>query len=159
MNCTSRTNRVALLGLLIGAAGATLPLQAQTVWRCGADGSSFSDRPCADGQRLQMAALADARSAAEVLAAREVAARQQRLANALRHERLQRDAAQPAHVQVNMHAVASGRHGGETVKLQRQATLQPSTHQRQSQPPPRQRPPAADGIWRAVAPASPRTKD
>lgn len=158
----SRMNRIAALGLLLGAAAASSPLQAQTVWRCGADGRSFGDRPCADGQRLQMAALADARSATEVLAAREVAARQQRLAEALRQERLQREAAPPAHV--NVHAVANRRHGAETVKPKwetgPQAKREPSTRQqRQSQQPPHQRPPAADGIWRAVAPASPRTKD
>jgi hypothetical protein len=150
-----RMNQLVAFGLLLGAAGATLPLQAQTVWRCGADGRSFSDRPCADGQRVEMTALADERSASEVLAAREVAARQQRLAEALRQERLQREASPPAH----MHALASSRHGGESVNPRRgtktQAKREPTTRQRQ----PGRQPPAADGIWRAVAPASPRTKD
>lgn len=161
----SQLNPLVALGLLLGAAAALSPLQAQTVWRCGADGRSFSDRPCADGQRVQMAKLADARSAEEVLAAQAVMARQQRLAETLRLERLQREReATPA---FDRHALPQGRHGGAGIKLKREtksrqeeAPLPPRHH---SQAQPRRslqpRPPAADGIWRAVAPASPRTQD
>ena len=43
------------------------PLNAQTVWRCGPDGKTYSDRPCTDGSTLDHA---DKRSDAEVRAAR-----------------------------------------------------------------------------------------
>lgn len=73
--------------LVLAAAAA----QAQGVWRCGPDGRSYSDRPCSDGRALEMAALADTRSTADVQAAREVAVRERRLADALRRERLDRE--------------------------------------------------------------------
>ncbi len=165
----NRMNPLVAIGLLLGVAAAMSPLQAQTVWRCGEDGRSFSDRPCTDGQRLQMAAWADRPSAHEVLVAQEVAARQQRLADVLRLERLLRErvAAPP----LDPHAVPQGRHGGAGFKAKREAKIQRNEVQRQPQRPPQQqperrsrqaseaRPPAADGIWRAVAPSSPRTKD
>jgi hypothetical protein len=161
----NRMNPIAALVLLLGAAAAMSPLQAQTVWRCGADGRSFSDRPCADGQRLQMAELADMRSAGEVAAAQAVAARQQRLAEALRQERLQRErASTPA---FDRHVLPQGRQGSAGIKPKREAKMQqdeaprPPRHRSQAQPqrPAAPQPAAADGIWRAVAPASPRTPD
>jgi hypothetical protein len=161
----SRMTPIVALGLLLGAAAVLLPLQAQTVWRCGADGRSFSDRPCADGQRLQRAELADRRSADEVAAAQAVVVRQQRLAEALRQERLQRErVATPA---LDRHAAPPGRHGSAGVTPKREAKTRgdeaqhPSRHRSQSrsQRPSQPRSPATDGIWRAVAPASPRTKD
>ncbi len=66
--------------------------QAQTVWRCGPDGRSYSDTPCNDGRVL---AAADTRSDAQVQAARDVALRESRLAEQLRQERLKRDALPP----------------------------------------------------------------
>jgi hypothetical protein len=161
----NRMNPLVAIGLLLGSAVALTPSQAQTVWRCGEDGRSFSDRPCADGQRLQMAAWADRPSAHEVLVAQEVAARQQRLADVLRQERLLR--ARVAAPPLDPHAVPQGRHGGAGFKAKREAKMQreevslPPRHRSpaQSQRASQQRPPAADGIWRAVAPSSPRTKD
>ena len=161
----SRMKKFVVPGLLLVGAGVLLPLQAQTIRRCGTDGRSFSDRPCTEGRRLQMAELADLRSAQEVLAAQEVAARQQRLADALRQERLQREreAAPP----FDPPAATHGRHGGadfnakREAKRQREEARRPSQghvqrqRQRISQPPT----PAADGTWRAVAPSSPRSKD
>jgi hypothetical protein len=154
-------NKLAALTLLLAAAGAHSNLQAQNVWRCGADGRSFSDRPCAEGQRLQMAELADTRSTSEVLAAREVAARQQRLAETLRQERLQRE--REAETLPGPQVARPSRHGGAGFKPKREAKMQqeqaPRPPRRQAQRPSAPRPPAADGIWRAVAPASRRTKD
>ena len=43
-------NALTLLALLAAAAGLLPQAQAQGVWRCGADGRQFSDRPCSDGQ-------------------------------------------------------------------------------------------------------------
>jgi len=161
----NRLNPIVARGLLRGAAAAISPLQAQPVWRCGADGRSFSDRPCAGGQRLQMAELADMRSADEVAAAQAVAARQQRRAQALSQERLQRERESTA--TFDRHALPQGRHGSAGITPKREAKMQqeqaprPPRHRSQAQPqrPAAPQPAAADGIWRAVAPASPRTQD
>ncbi len=71
----------------------TLPLlaQAQQVWRCGADGRSYSSVPCAEGRQLD---VAEARPASDVTAARAQAMREVRMAEALRRERLAEEAAQ-----------------------------------------------------------------
>ena len=66
--------------------------QGQTVWRCGPDGRVFSDTPCAEGR---LVATVDPRPAADVHAAREMARREQHLADRLREERVQREAVQP----------------------------------------------------------------
>ena len=60
---------------------------AQQVWRCGPDGRVFSDRPCADGRAI---GSGDRRSAEEVDAARQIADREQKLADTLASERVQR---------------------------------------------------------------------
>ena len=61
---------------------------AQTVWRCGPDGRSYESQPCNDGRALE---LPGARSEADVLAAQQVAAADQRLARQLREQRLERE--------------------------------------------------------------------
>lgn len=66
--------------------------QGQHVWRCGPDGRVFSDAPCADGR---LVATVDSRPSADVQAAREMAQREQRLADKLRDERVQREAVSP----------------------------------------------------------------
>ncbi len=74
---------VALFTLLLCAAAA----QAQTVWRCGAEGRSYTDSPCPEGR---MVLAADARNADDVQAARDVLTRDRALARDLvqqRHER------------------------------------------------------------------------
>ncbi|MFT3819615.1 MAG: hypothetical protein QM750_18610 [Rubrivivax sp.] len=65
--------------------------QAQTtVWRCGPDGRSYGDSPCADGRAL---ALADTAVApADAARARALAAQDRRLAQQLAAERRERDA-------------------------------------------------------------------
>ena len=73
-----------MLALLLSGAAA----QAQTVWRCGADGRSYSDSPCPDGRPV---AVADARSAAEVAQGLAVLARDQRLAQRLAAEARDRE--------------------------------------------------------------------
>ena len=62
-------------------------------WRCGADGRSYSEQPCASGRQV---ATNDARSANQLAQAKDVVAREKALARQLiaeRHER-ERDAAQ-----------------------------------------------------------------
>jgi hypothetical protein len=63
---------------------------AQTVWRCGADGRSYSDTPCPAGQQL---ALAATRPAADVREAQARARQERQEADRLLNERLQREAA------------------------------------------------------------------
>lgn len=84
----------ALLALL--AAGHVAAAPAQTLWRCGADGRSFSDRPCADGVPVDVGRrpLPQAVSEARAVAAREREAllqlaqeRRQRHADAMREGR------------------------------------------------------------------------
>lgn len=61
---------------------------AQSVWRCGPEGRSYSDSPCPEGR---VVAAADPRSAGDVAAARAVLARDQRLAQQLVAERRERE--------------------------------------------------------------------
>ncbi|MBE0546253.1 MAG: hypothetical protein IH627_01085 [Rubrivivax sp.] len=143
-------NKLVILTLLVAAAGAASQVQAQAVWRCGTDGRSFSDRPCADGQPLQMAELADTRTAGEVQSAHEVAARERRLAESLRQDRLERErqALPPNRKHTAAHASGAG-HRVDGVRTKREV----------NKPQVRRLEPAGDGIWRAVAPSSRRVKD
>jgi hypothetical protein len=62
------------------------------VWRCGADGRSFSDVPCAGGRLVEVPAP---RSAADVAAAQAQADQEKRLAERLQHERQHRESVAP----------------------------------------------------------------
>jgi hypothetical protein len=109
--------------------------QAQTVWRCGPEGRSYSDSPCPQGR---LVAAGDTRSPAALQEAREVAARQQRLADKLVHDRQQQEALER-------------RAAPKAVKAK--AAKAPK-----APPKTRYRPPGDDRIWRAVAPASRHAK-
>jgi hypothetical protein len=141
-------NALALLALLTAAASLLPQAQAQGVWRCGADGRQFSDRPCSDGQPLPMAALSAEPSAAQRLEALDVAAREQRLADELRRQRLQRERA--ADPPTYRHAAAQ-RHRDTGVRPQVEAKSPRAT--------PSRRATAAAGTWPAADRASRRTKD
>ncbi len=65
----------------------TTTVGAQQIWRCGPDGKTFSDRPCIEGRSVS---TGDRRTDEEIDAAREVASREQRLADTLASERAQR---------------------------------------------------------------------
>jgi hypothetical protein len=67
--------------------------QAQTIWRCGPDGRSYGDSPCAQGRAID---VSDARDDEAVAAAHAVAAMERRLAAQLRAERQQREREQRA---------------------------------------------------------------
>jgi hypothetical protein len=79
-----------LPSILLLAAGlhTAVHASAQTVWRCGPDGRSYESQPCKDGRAVE---LPGARPEADVLAAQQVAAADQRLARQLREERLARE--------------------------------------------------------------------
>ena len=72
-----------LLALLAQAA------LSQTVYRCGPEGRSYAQEPCADGKPV---VVDDARSATQQQAAREVAAGDAARARKLADERRQREA-------------------------------------------------------------------
>lgn len=66
---------------------AQAPATTPTAWRCGAEGRSYSDQPCAQGRAV---AVADTRTPHELAQAQSVVARERALAKALvaeRHER------------------------------------------------------------------------
>jgi predicted dienelactone hydrolase len=92
---------VAMTLLLLAATAS----QAQSVWRCGPDGRSFSDAPCKEGRELN---LPQARPAADLDSAQAMAQREKALAAQLVRERQQREA-------VTM-AGAAGIHGTRLVK-------------------------------------------
>lgn len=115
--------------------------QAQTVWRCGPDGRSYADEPCAGGR---LVAVADPRSAADRAAALDLARREQALADTLAQQR--RDRAAQAVGAAGIGPSASP----AALKAPRQTPS--SSKKRQRQPSP-----AAPGTWRATAPGSPRT--
>jgi hypothetical protein len=66
-----------------------LPATAQKVWRCGADGRIFSDRPCADGRAWEVDARVTAEAATE---ARQVSERERASLQRLAGQRLSREA-------------------------------------------------------------------
>ncbi len=74
--------------MLCLAALASAQAQSQTVWRCGADGRSYSDSPCPGGRALQ---VADARSEQQRQEAAGVADRERALAERLAEERRERE--------------------------------------------------------------------
>lgn len=77
-------------GLLLSAA-----VGAQTVYRCGPDGKTYSQLPCKEGKALD---ASDPRSAEQRETARQDAQREARAANALTRENRQREAQQAAAV-------------------------------------------------------------
>jgi hypothetical protein len=81
--------RAALAGSAAAALLATAA-SAQTIYRCGPDGRSYSQTPCADGKPLT---VDDPRSAEQQRAARGVADREAKTAQQLRDERHKREAA------------------------------------------------------------------
>jgi hypothetical protein len=106
--------------------------QAQTVWRCGPEGRSYSASPCTGGR---LVLVADARDAADVEAAREVAERERALATRMVREREQAQEAQTPRANARRNTKAK--------------TVKPA------KPPKVRRPaPGDDDIWRAVAPSS-----
>ena len=75
-----------VLTLLLLAAGVA---PAQSVWRCGPDGRSYSDTPCADGRALL---ASDRRSDAERAEALAVSTREKQALDTLAAQRRQREA-------------------------------------------------------------------
>ncbi len=134
---------LATMAALLIAASAQAQTAAPSVWRCGADGRSYSDTPCPGGTEL---AVADPRSAAQTQAARDLAQRQARLASQFEREREQREKLAEARL-----AVPLAPHGAPPAKATKDAAKAALNKPGQKA---KRRPPADDGIWRAVVPAS-----
>ena len=121
---------------------------AADVYRCGLDGRSYGDRPCAEGRRLDMA---DARSVEQVAQARAVADRDRRLDMSLAAERRvneQMQARLPAGFRVGAPAPASQQAG---TKPRRDS--QPHAQRRHAKPRPAG---VGDSVFRVAAPRSRR---
>ena len=115
--------------------------QAQGVWRCGPDGRSFSDTPCKEGRELS---LPQARPAADVDSAQDMAQREKALAAQLVRERQQREAAAVAG--------AAGIRGTRLVKAPEAGSQQQKTRAK-----PQHRLEALD-TWPSAGASSRRTK-
>ena len=72
--------------ILLLAAGCA---QAQTIWRCGPDGKSYSHTPCAEGHALTTAPTE--RPVADLAQAKDLARRDREQAARLRLERIERE--------------------------------------------------------------------
>ncbi|MBX3622250.1 MAG: hypothetical protein KF891_19980 [Rhizobacter sp.] len=128
----------ALMALACAAA------QAQTIYRCGADGRSYSQSPCEHGRKLD---LSDARTPAQQQEAEAVADHARTLADALERDRLERAAATPP--------AAAGAIGG------RPKVAPSNVHPDKARGAKKKRRKASRGAgaedFRAVAPARPRS--
>ena len=121
--------------------------QAQTVWRCGDGGPTYSEIPCPGGQPVK---AADPRTAAQAQLARDAVKRDQDLTARMHKERLEKEGRNRA---ANAGAASLGPD---------KATTPPSNKITQKHKASRQHPtavPADDGTWRAAAVPSRRKKD
>lgn len=122
--------------------------QPQTVWRCGADGRSYSDTPCPKGRSLE---TVRARPGDEVAAAQAKARRDNDRADSATKERLAREAASRGNG-----LAALGPQQQEAAVRPKKSTLR----QRQTEPRKAQRRPstAASGTSPAIGRASRRAQ-
>jgi hypothetical protein len=139
-----------LLTLLIAVLPCIAHPQAQaedttTVWRCGADGRSYSDTPCSGGRSIDLPA---ARSPADVAAAQAQAEQERRLAERLTRERQQRENLAPG-------SGLMGIKNPRVVELSPKALLKKKHKSRRH---PHANPLEADGTWQATAQVSRRKK-
>ena len=134
-----------ILSSLLMALAIPLPAtaQGQPVWRCGADGRSYSATPCAEGR---VVAVADPRPAADVQAAKDVARREHQLAQSLALDRRQREAVAPG-----AGLAGIGGRAAAGIKPVAASKKRGSKHPKASRP-------EDDGTWQAVAPATRQRK-
>lgn len=118
-------------------------VQAQSVWRCGPDGRQFSDKPCEQGRQLE---TLEARPSSDLAAAQDAARREKALADQLAKERQQRES--------QAHLTAAGINNSRAAKT----PTAPKAKEKVLKKSAKRHQPAADGIWRAVAPSSRQTK-
>ena len=126
--------------LLVLCSAVPATLHAQTVWRCGGDGRTFTDAPCPQGQAMD---VATPRPVADLHQAQQLAQREKAWADQLQRERLQREAQQAAG--------PAGIYGLRPVKSK--SDLKPKPAKKH----PKHRLEAAE-TWTAVAPSTRRKK-
>lgn len=155
--------------LALAVLAATLaPVHAQvTVYRCGPDGREYSDTPCRQGRAID---VADPRTDEERSAAREVAARDARLAARLRQERQKRQEAEAQaarhgaaglHLAPRRDAGASGYENVEQIrrKLKRMERMTKPARPRKGQARTSKPRPPARGTSPTASPSSRRAAD
>ncbi len=121
---------------------------AQGIWRCGADGKTYSDSPCPGGKALEPVA---SRPAADVAAARAEVQRQLAWAQASKANREQQESQLLGASSVPASLGPAGRPATPKAK--------PVKAKGQRPPAALKRPPLADdGTWQATVPATPRKK-
>jgi hypothetical protein len=138
-----------LLMLLAAPMFAFAQADTQTVWRCGADGRSYSAVPCAEGRALS---VGGARPTHEVQAAQLAAEREKQLAERLQSERAQRDAVAPGTGLIGIY--------DRKPKLQSALDVRSPPIQKRSKKKHHHlaKQPADGGTFRATAPVSPRKR-
>jgi hypothetical protein len=85
----------AVLSVMLTASAAAQDRGSDTVYRCGADGKTYSDSACPDGKTV---AAADARSAEQRRQAEDVVRRDREFADRMAKEREQRERNAPGAV-------------------------------------------------------------
>ena len=141
--------KTALTLLLALCTATSTTLYAQTVWRCGPDGRTFTNAPCSQGQILD---VATSRPEEDVHRAQQLAQREKAWGQQLQRERLQREA--------QATAGPAGIYGLRPVKtpLEPKARLAKQHSKQHSKQHPKQRFEAAD-TWQSTAPSIRRKKD
>ncbi len=122
-------------------------LQAQTVWRCGPDGRSYSDSPCPGGLAVS---VTDRPAAADVQAAKAAAERERALAARMTQQRLQQE-------QLAANTGPAGFRHEVPAAVKPKATRKPGKTGKSGETG-KKHPPAEPGIWRAVAPRTPQSR-
>jgi hypothetical protein len=125
------------LALLLLAGGSP----AQTVYRCGPDGRTYSQAPCPEGRAVD---VGDARSDAQRREAAQVTRRQDTLGRSMEGDRLARESAPPAGA-ATLSAAA---------RAPQAAASSPTKTSRKKKPRPRAAEP--EGRTTVVVPAKPR---
>jgi hypothetical protein len=137
-----------VLGLFAAAAPQAASAQGAAAYRCGADGRSYSQQPCADGRPLRVDD--DARTPAQRQQATESARRDAHLADALARERRQAESVSVRAAALSApppkDAAARASAGKPNQKKRRHAKSQASHGDDGS------------GEFKATAPAPPRAK-
>ena len=134
--------RTVITMLLVLSTAIPAAVHAQSVWRCGPDGRTFTDAPCPQGQPLDMAV---SRPAEDLHSAQQRADREKATADRLQRERQLREA-QPS-------TGPSGIYGLRPVV---KAPAEPKVKARHKHPKHRLE---APDTWTAVAPSIRRKKD
>jgi Domain of unknown function (DUF4124) len=124
--------------------------QAQTVWRCGEGGRSYSQSPCPGGKAVE---AADKRSAADAQAAQHSVKRSQDLADRMRKQRLEDE---KRNLSANARAANLGPDKVAAAKPLVKPKKKPKSPRRQPQ---NQAAAEGDGTLRAAVARSPQKRD